>query len=364
MPIFSYEAVTQRLPLPRQISAYRLQRQSPTFRSNDRKGIMHAIAVKLIVAAALLSTAYSYTHFVSNLRMSSASSKYQKTEPARFAVKTNQLTDLVFASGALAARLGAGTVVDGYKVSIAKDEENSEKYSIVSALGYYLKEDNKMTAIERKLDKSIVIYEFESCPFCKKVREAVTILDLNVLFKPCPRGGVKHRQEVVSKGGKSQFPFLVDENTGEEMYESDDIIKYLYETYGGVPADKLAEEVPSVLSSSPVNTLSLGVASLLRMGKGSSYAEARAPAEPLVLWGYEASPFVKLVRERLCELEIPYTLVPCARSSKNRDLLVKSTGRFQVPYLEDANTGVNLFESSDILDYINEVYSVGYVPSV
>ena len=25
------------------------------------------------------------------------------------------------------------------------------------------------------------------CPFCRKVREAVNILDLDVLFKPCPK---------------------------------------------------------------------------------------------------------------------------------------------------------------------------------
>jgi len=313
-------------------------------------------SAKLLVALALLSAARSYTRLASNLRMQSdSSSRYQKTEPSRFSVKTNQLTDMVFASGALAVRLGAGAVVDGYTLSVARDEQNSEKYKIISALGFYLQEDNKMT-IQRKLDKPIVIYEFESCPFCKKVREAVSILDLPVLFKPSPRGGVKHRQEVVSRGGKSQFPYLVDENTGEEMYESGDIIRYLYQTYGDT------EAVPGLLSDNFANTLSLGIASLLRAGKGSSYAEACVPKEPLTLWGYEASPFVKLVRERLCELEIPYKLVPCARSSTNRDLMVQKTGRFQVPYLEDDNTGVKIFESSDILDYINELYAVGYIP--
>lgn len=37
--------------------------------------------------------------------------------------------------------------------------------------------------------KPIEIYEFEGCPFCRKVREAVNILDLDVLFYPCPQGG-------------------------------------------------------------------------------------------------------------------------------------------------------------------------------
>ena len=34
----------------------------------------------------------------------------------------------------------------------------------------------------------LTIYEFQGCPFCAKVREAVSILDLDVLFLPCPRG--------------------------------------------------------------------------------------------------------------------------------------------------------------------------------
>ena len=31
-------------------------------------------------------------------------------------------------------------------------------------------------------------------------------------------------------GGKQRFPFLVDPNTGQQMYESDDIIQYLFAT--------------------------------------------------------------------------------------------------------------------------------------
>lgn len=45
-------------------------------------------------------------------------------------------------------------------------------------------------------------------------------------------GGEIFRPEAIAKGGKSQFPYLVDENTGKAMYESDEIIKYLFDTYG------------------------------------------------------------------------------------------------------------------------------------
>ena len=33
------------------------------------------------------------------------------------------------------------------------------------------------------------LYEFESCPYCRLVREALTELDLDAMILPCPRGG-------------------------------------------------------------------------------------------------------------------------------------------------------------------------------
>ncbi|XP_064955925.1 uncharacterized protein LOC135607782 isoform X2 [Musa acuminata AAA Group] len=76
------------------------------------------------------------------------------------------------------------------------------------------------------------IYEFEACPFCRRVREAMTELDLTVEVYPCPKGSLRHRELVRSIGGKEQFPFLVDLNTGVSMYESNDIVKYLFRQYG------------------------------------------------------------------------------------------------------------------------------------
>lgn len=41
------------------------------------------------------------------------------------------------------------------------------------------------------------------------------MLDLDVDVRPCPKGGAVWRNKVIEMGGKAQFPFLVDENTGE-----------------------------------------------------------------------------------------------------------------------------------------------------
>jgi glutathione S-transferase len=61
------------------------------------------------------------------------------------------------------------------------------------------------------------LYEFEGCPFCRKVREAVAILDLDVEFKPCPMNGPTFRPEAIKMGGKSQFPFMLDPKTGKSQ---------------------------------------------------------------------------------------------------------------------------------------------------
>ena len=71
--------------------------------------------------------------------------------------------------------------------------------------------------------------------------------------------------------------------------------------------------------------------SALRPGKGSkSRASGASPDQPLELWGYESAPPVRLVREVLCELEIPYKSVTAARGSRKAVELKETEGKFQV----------------------------------
>jgi glutathione S-transferase len=210
--------------------------------------------------------------------------------------------------------------------------------------------------------KSLELYEFEACPFCRKVREALSMLDIDATVYPCPKDGTRFRPAVVAQGGKAQFPYLVDPNTQFAAYESDVIIKYLFQTYGdGV--------VPLELALGPLTLASAAAATALRPGRGrqsaaagASAAPAPAPAAPLELWGYESSPFCRLVRERLCELELPHRSVTAARGSPKREQLRAAAGRFQVPYLVDPNTGAAMFESADILAYLERTYAPGALP--
>jgi glutathione S-transferase len=199
-------------------------------------------------------------------------------------------------------------------------------------------------------ERLLELYEFEGCPFCRKVREAFSILDLDVVVRPCPKSGPTFRPEAVHRGGKAQFPYLVDPNCDVELYESDDIVRHLFERYGDGP-------VPRVLSLPVVNDVSSGLASAVRLGAGSRYRAARRPGVPLELWSFEASPYCRLVRETLCELELPYVLHNVAKGSPKREAFVRRSGRMQVPHLVDPNTSVAMFESADIVRYLETTYA-------
>ncbi|HYE60132.1 MAG TPA: glutathione S-transferase N-terminal domain-containing protein [Candidatus Kapabacteria bacterium] len=77
------------------------------------------------------------------------------------------------------------------------------------------------------------LYQFEGCPYCAKVRQKLCDLHLDYICRNVPKDATEKRNATIIKlGGKMQVPFLVDQNRGVYMYESDDIIRYLDETYG------------------------------------------------------------------------------------------------------------------------------------
>ncbi|MES0872671.1 glutathione S-transferase N-terminal domain-containing protein [Sinimarinibacterium thermocellulolyticum] len=215
------------------------------------------------------------------------------------------------------------------------------------------------------------LYEFEGCPYCRMVRQTLTELDLDVLIQPCPQGGTRFRPLAVALGGKARFPFLDDPNTGTRLYESRDIAAYLATTYGGRARG----------NTQPLRSLFLVgsmTASALRPLSGMRARPSKAPAQPLELYSFESSPYSRLVRERLCELELAYVLrntgkaawtdmgPPAVRdrlfkaaadTGRNRAALLARAGRVQLPYLVDPNTGTEMFESAAIVDYLDRQYA-------
>jgi len=224
---------------------------------------------------------------------------------------------------------------------------------IASSLGgsvIRLGSGSRVGALGDRPERPLELYEFEGCPYCRKVREALSILDLDAQIYPCPKNGPRYREDVIRLGGKALFPYLVDPNTGKAMYESEDINRYLFAQYGD-------GRVPGLLAAGPLNMLSSALVGAVRPGRGIRYRPARAPELPLELYSFEASPFCRLVRETLTTLEIPYLLHNVAKGSARRTEFVVRSGRMQVPYLVDPNTGTELFESADIVAYLETTYA-------
>lgn len=202
---------------------------------------------------------------------------------------------------------------------------------------------------ERTPEKLLEVYDFEACPYCRQLREGLSELDLDAVIYPCPRGGTRFRPIVKARSGRSKFPYLVDPNTGTEMHESVDILRYLASTYGD-------GRIPLVLRLGPLTTASSFVSSGFRLGHGRAVEPSRQPEKLLELWSFEASPYCRLVREKLSTLEIPYVLHNVAKGSRKRPAFRERRGKMMVPYLADPNTGTEMFESADIVKYLDATY--------
>lgn len=216
------------------------------------------------------------------------------------------------------------------------------------------------------------LYDIEACPYCRLVRETLSELDLDALIQPCPKGGERFRPQARALGGKAQFPLLIDPNTQRTIYESADIVEYLAQTYSGrIGSARGVMRVLKVGSSS--------LASSLQLASGMNARRSRGAELPLELYSFESSPYSRLVRERLCELELPYLLRNTAKgtpkdigppsvrdrwfksekgTSRNRKALFERTDHVQVPYLIDPNTGSEMYESEKILAYLDATYAL------
>lgn len=232
------------------------------------------------------------------------------------------------------------------------------------------------TAFPQQPEKALKLYEFEGSPYCRRVREVMSLLNLDYEVYPCPKGGQKYRQMVKDKGGKRQFPFFVDENTGIEMYESQDIIHYLFKHYGRTG------KTPTKFANYPKIAVVAFVGTLINGARGvwinQKILDREAPEQILELWGFEASPFTRIVRGVLTELELPFKfhnvskerwqdMGPAVLRLKpgqyeplkggKREKVIEVMGRdIQVPYLVDPNTGVKMFESAKIVNYLKQQY--------
>jgi glutathione S-transferase len=232
------------------------------------------------------------------------------------------------------------------------------------------------TAYPKQPTKPLKLYEFEGSPFCRRVREVMTTLNLDYEVYPCPKGGERYRTEMKALGGRRQFPFLVDENTRTQLYESQEIIHHLFKHYGKTgQTPKQYAHYPKI----PVLALAGTIVNGARgVWVNKKILKREAPKALLELWGFEASPFTRIVRAELTELELAFKFHNVSKErwqdqgmailrlkpgqyvpleGGKREQVLKLMGQnIQVPYLVDPNTGVKLFESAKIVKYLRAQY--------
>ena len=214
----------------------------------------------------------------------------------------------------------------------------------------------------------LVVYDRENDPQCRLLRELLTELQLDAVIRPCPHGGKRFARKLPRD---ATLPVLVDADAAVEAVGLQACLAHVLKHYAQVDAGS------GLLGSLPMQ-LSSKLASALRGDAGLQAEPSRAPRKPLELYSFESSPYSRLVRERLCELELPWilrnfgkeqladwgppnrrlTLKPWTpKPGGRREQMLADTGKAQVPYLIDPNTKSELFESTQILEHLDQHYA-------
>jgi glutathione S-transferase len=218
----------------------------------------------------------------------------------------------------------------------------------------------------------LILFDREDDAQCRLVRETLTELNLDAMIYPCPAGGKRFApQRKKAAPGSASVPTLHDPNTGSSFEGAGAIITHLFDHYLVTPASAGSR-------ASLLNVLGARLAGMVREPLGIRARASTRPKAPLTLYSFESSPYSRPVRERLCALELPYHLVnlgkmqwadmgPAAMrfslgpyrpvAGSKRDAFLKEHGRVQVPFLIDPNQNVKMFESNDILAYLERTYA-------
>ena len=100
--------------------------------------------------------------------------------------------------------------------------------------------------------KPLELYSFESSPFARPVRDLLCEMEIPYVLRSAGRTQLSdwvpppvrdtlnlrtdpdlhNRKVLLDRAGRVSIPYLIDPNTSIEMAESEDIIRYLTDTYG------------------------------------------------------------------------------------------------------------------------------------
>lgn len=228
------------------------------------------------------------------------------------------------------------------------------------------------------------LFDVENHAACRRVRERLSELDLNVeRVIPATANSRAVLDETypfkLPKG--AQVPRLVvqDASGKQTILEgASTILSFLNDEYDDKTSDQEENSLPPNQDFTKTLTdaaLEIGnvMANLFRLGRGVLVSEAASssavevvprPQQPLILYSYEGNQFCRLVREVLTELDIVYELRSVAKESKRRDELAQvANGSTQSPFLIDPNTGVQMSESTEIIQYLYRTYALWTPPN-
>lgn len=193
----------------------------------------------------------------------------------------------------------------------------------------------------------LVLYDFEACPFCRTVREAISMLDLEVDIRPCPKGGARFRPEVEKVVPRVRLPTLLDPGVPDGqvvLQESEVIVRHLFARYGTTPP-------PLRARLGPLGTWTSGLATAVRLPRGKWARPSRSTDARYQLFSFEASPEARVVREVMTELELPYRLVSAATGSARRAEVPA------IPTLREETRGLELVGARAIVAHLEREHA-------
>jgi len=257
-------------------------------------------------------------------------------------------------------------------------------WDLLTALPYCVSRLGRGLTVAKGIDQcnrpkqTLILYDFEGCPFCRQVREELCILDLDVIVYPVPRQTLKNHIAVKDKrdfgdastSGHKHLPVLIDKNTDTTTAKADAIVKYLWTTYG----DKAEPRIWDVYGAK-LGFWSLDAPNLFRPlpSQGLLKTPAEKPERMIELYGFEVSPWCRLVREALTTLQLPYVMHNMALGSGKRSQFAKTFDKqadkrglnllswTKVPLLVDPNRNTNLFGAAEAVKYLFDTYQSGPV---
>jgi len=184
-------------------------------------------------------------------------------------------------------------------------------------------------------EPALTLYDRERDPGCRRVRQALSELDLPCLIVPCKRGDA------------FDAPLLVDATAEDEVQGADEIVSALYDRY----ADRDAPDTVGLLAIAALNH----VVDALRPPRRRQAATVR-PMQPLELWGFEACPGTRRVRESLHDLGLAFVSLPVPYGSPRRAELHRMMGSTSTPVLCDPGGACYQQDADEIIAYVRDRY--------